>query len=119
MDDSAVLKEEGVSVAPPQAEGAVPAVDESPCIFQALKGGSQLLPEIRIDTSRLDGLLTSFQRRLQILETSFARIAESAAEAAHKVSKLAASATVSAALVLDRWKHLHVLREQIGRSHSL
>ncbi|CAN0270172.1 unnamed protein product [Ascophyllum nodosum] len=95
MDDSAVLKEEGVSVAPPQAEGAVPAVDESPCIFQALKGGSQLLPEIRIDTSRLDGLLTSFQRRLQILETSFARIAESAAEAAHKVLNLSSPSNTS------------------------
>ncbi|CAM9160584.1 unnamed protein product, partial [Hapterophycus canaliculatus] len=45
----------------------------------------RLLPEIRIDTSRLDGLLSGFQRRISALETSFARVAESAAEAAHKV----------------------------------
>lgn len=53
----------------------------SPCSFQA----AQLLPEIRIDTSRLDGLLSGFQRRLTALESSFSRVAESAAEAAHKV----------------------------------
>lgn len=44
-----------------------------------------LLPEIRIDTSRLDVLLSGFQRRLTALEASFERVAESAAEAAHKV----------------------------------
>lgn len=44
----------------------------------------QLLPEIRIDTSRLDGLLSGFQQRLQALETSFAMVAETAAETAHK-----------------------------------
>lgn len=49
--------------------------------FQA----ARLLPEIHIDTSRLDGLLSSFQRRLTALETSFANVAESAAEAVHKV----------------------------------
>eukprot|EP00903_Cladosiphon_okamuranus_P008557 g8211.t1 len=46
---------------------------------------TKLLPEIQIDTSRLDGLLSGFQRRLTALESSFAKIAESAAEAAHKV----------------------------------
>lgn len=46
---------------------------------------ARLLPEIHIDTSRLDGLLSSFQRRLTALETSFANVAESAAEAVHKV----------------------------------
>lgn len=46
---------------------------------------ARLLPEIRIDTSRLDGLLSGFQRRLTALESSFAKVAESAAEAAHKV----------------------------------
>lgn len=45
----------------------------------------QLLPEIRIDTSRLDQLLSSFQCRLGTLETAFGRIVEAAAEAAHKV----------------------------------
>ena len=54
----------------------------SACSFQTTK----LLPEIRIDTSRLDGLLSSFQKRLTALESSFATVAESAAEAAHKVS---------------------------------
>lgn len=56
---------------------------ESPpaCNFQS----ARLLPEIRIDTSRLDVLLSGFQKRLTVLETSFARVAESAAEAAHKV----------------------------------
>lgn len=49
--------------------------------FQA----ARLLPEIHIDTSRLDGLLSSFQRRLTALETSFANVAQSAAEAVHKV----------------------------------
>lgn len=56
---------------------------ESPpaCTFQS----ARLLPEIRIDTSRLDVLLSGFQKRLTVLEASFARVAESAAEAAHKV----------------------------------
>lgn len=46
-----------------------------------------LLPEIRIDTSRLDVLLSGFQRRLTALEASFERVADSAAEAAHKVGR--------------------------------
>lgn len=49
---------------------------------------TKLLPEIRIDTSRLDGLLSGFQRRLTALESSFAKVAESAAEAVHKVGNL-------------------------------
>lgn len=46
---------------------------------------SQLLPEIHIDTSRLDNLLAGFQRRLEGLELSFARVADEAAHAAHEV----------------------------------
>lgn len=46
----------------------------------------QLLPEIRIDTSRLEKLLSSFQRRLGVLEKSFSTLAGSTAEAVHKVN---------------------------------
>lgn len=45
----------------------------------------QLLPEIRIDTSRLDEVLSSFQQRLGALERAFSKVAKSAADAAHKV----------------------------------
>jgi len=53
----------------------------SACAYQSVG----LLPEIHIDTSRLDVLLSSVQKRLTNLENSFAKVAESAAEAAHKV----------------------------------
>lgn len=58
----------------------------SACAYQSVG----LLPEIHIDTSRLDVLLSSVQRRLTNLENSFAKVAESAAEAAHKVHKAVA-----------------------------
>lgn len=68
---------------------AVESPSSSSCAFQTLQQKTNLLPEIRIDTSRLDELLSGFQRRLGALETAFSRVAESAAEAAHKVSSYA------------------------------
>lgn len=65
-----------------EAGAAMDGAEASVCSFKA----AQLLPEIRIDTSRLDELLSGLQRRLSTLEMSFARVAESAAEAAHKVT---------------------------------
>lgn len=62
-------------------EGSEAAKQDSPFYFQT----ARLFPEIRIDTSRLDGLLSDFQLRLSALEVSFVKVAEAAAEAAHKV----------------------------------
>lgn len=68
-----------------------PPAPKSPCssaegsYYHVGNDHSTLLPEIRIDTSRLDDLLSGFQRRLGALEKAFSRVAESAAEAAHKV----------------------------------
>lgn len=61
-------------------EPAVAAMEPSFSFEPAL----QLFPEIRINTARLDGVLSDFQQRLYALETSFARVAETAAAAAHK-----------------------------------
>lgn len=65
------------------------AVPSSACAYQSVG----LLPEIHIDTSRLDVLLSSVQKRLTNLENSFAKVAESAAEAAHKVRNVISRST--------------------------
>lgn len=82
------MGEAGVTSAAAAATGTGTGMESGTSSSAGPFQAARLLPEIHIDTSRLDGLLSSFQRRLTALETSFANVAESAAEAVHKVWRL-------------------------------
>lgn len=97
MPGSSVSTHNSVDRTTPRTQTA----PKSPCSsaegssYHVAYGPRTLLPEIRIDTSRLDDLLSVFQRRLGALEKAFSKVADSAAEAAHKVLGHAKSTLVT------------------------